>query len=173
MRTSWESRGWAIACMMHVPHGKAGLSHMAAQQAPIPPLKGEVGEPSEPGGVGCNNLGRQSNPTRPPVASLRRIADAPRRRSLRLRTAAEGRLCSPERGGIPSFLPPYAIALPSKARGAIGTRYASFTQTSPARALSCQRRNNRCEMKESAKKMAIPLSDSSSSAANIRGILRR
>ena len=28
--------------------------------------EGEVGEQSEPGGVGCNNLGRGSNPTRPP-----------------------------------------------------------------------------------------------------------
>ena len=55
-------------------HPSACGGGLAAQQAPIiPPLKGEVGEQSEPGGVGRNNLGRQSNPTRPPVASLRRF----------------------------------------------------------------------------------------------------
>ena len=63
------------------------LASMSAQQARIiPPLKGEVGEQSEPGGVGCSNLDRQSNPTRPPVASLRRST-------------------SPERGGTPRLLP--------------------------------------------------------------------
>ncbi len=102
------------------PHVPAGPSHMTARQAPIiPPLKGEVGEQSEPGGVGCNNLGRQSNSTRPPVASLRRIADAMRRRSLRLRTAAEGRLCSRERGGTPSPLPPYPRVAVESLRGAL------------------------------------------------------
>ncbi len=63
------------------------LASMSAQQARIiPPLKGEVGEQSEPGGVGCSNLDRQSNPTRPPVASLRRST-------------------SPDRGGTPRLLP--------------------------------------------------------------------
>ncbi len=37
---------------------------MAARQALIiPPLKGEVGEQSEPGGVGCNSLARRIDPT--------------------------------------------------------------------------------------------------------------
>src|SRR5262249_35547376 len=45
--------------------------------------------------------------------------------------------------------------------------------TSLATALSCQRRSIRCEKSDSAKKMTIPLIESRSSAANMRGMLRR
>ena len=96
--------GWEVSLVQieltlaNCCHPSACGAGLAAQQAPIiPPLKGEVGEQSEPGGVGCNNLGRQSNPTRPPVASLRRST-------------------SPERGGTPRLLPPYAIALRKRGR---------------------------------------------------------
>ena len=40
-------------------------------------------------------------------------------------------------------------------------------------ALSCQRRKARCDIDESAKKITTPANDSSSSAANMRGILSR
>src|SRR5262245_17022829 len=67
----------AAAASRAVAYGRASNSI-------IPPLKGEVGERSEPGGVGCNNLVRRENPTRPPVALLRRST-------------------SPERGGTRSL----------------------------------------------------------------------
>ena len=44
---------------------------------------------------------------------------------------------------------------------------------SRASALSCQRRSTRWESDDSAKKIAMPASDSSSSAANMRGMLSR
>src|SRR5262249_40410231 len=40
-------------------------------------------------------------------------------------------------------------------------------------ALSCQRRKARCEIADNAKKIATPASDSSSSAANMRGMFKR
>ena len=44
---------------------------------------------------------------------------------------------------------------------------------SRATALSCQRRSMRCESSDSAKKITTPATDSSSSAANMRGMLSR
>src|SRR5262245_5274775 len=56
---------------------------------------GEVGEQSEPGGGQPQQTRASRNTTRPP--------DPSRRRSQQLRTAAQGRLCSPFRGGMPTL----------------------------------------------------------------------
>ena len=46
-------------------------------------------------------------------------------------------------------------------------------QLSRVIALSCQRRSTRCVSHDSSAKITIPVSDNSSSAANIRGMLSR
>jgi len=53
------------------------------------------------------------------------------------------------------------------------TLLAAWYQRSFVNALSCQRRSSRCASRESARKMTIPAPESSTRAANIRGILRR
>src|SRR6266511_2884744 len=66
--------------------GYGGLAHSPAEAQ-----RRRVGE-----GDACSD---SKSPTRLSRASARHIADAPHRLSSLLRTAAEGRLCSPQGGG--------------------------------------------------------------------------
>ena len=50
---------------------------------------------------------------------------------------------------------------------------ASAPQNSSISALSCQRRSRRCEAIDNAKKITTPLTERRTSAANMRGMLRR
>jgi bifunctional non-homologous end joining protein LigD len=75
-------------------------SHGASSGRGIPPLKGEGGRRRRPGGVQAKRRRVASNPHPTPVAALRRVADASRRRSQQLRTATEGRLRSPLQGEV-------------------------------------------------------------------------
>jgi hypothetical protein len=55
----------------------AGL-RLSRDKRGVPPLKGEVGEQSEPGGVSRSDRTCREAPTRPPVASLPAV-DLPRK----------------------------------------------------------------------------------------------
>ena len=94
---------------------------------------------------------------------------------LQLLTTYEGALMSD--GSVPEAARAFIRFLASATRATGGSPPGSsrwtISYTSRITALSCQRRNSKWETREGARKMMMPATDSSSSAANMRGMLSR